>query len=248
MGTKNMKEAEAFFFSIQQRAFQYRTFSARTRIELNLSGRELSSRVDIKMIKDSVFQLSVLPFPGVEIFRIEFGVDSVKAIDRMNKHYVLESYDGLKGSMPINFNFYNLQALFTNHIFVPGEREITPAQYNRFTLEQDETATQAKLKDAMKMRYAFKADGEEKLITTYVTDPSEHYTLQWIYADFRQITEEQIFPMQMEARMLYDGIPAGEINLYFSRIQRNIPVEMSFPIPEKYKRITFAEIIKGIKQ
>jgi hypothetical protein len=241
-----MKEAEAFFHSMQQRAFQYRTLSARTRIELNLPGKELSSRVDIRMIKDSVFQLSVQPFAGIEIFRREFIVDSVKAIDRMNRRYVLESYDGLKGSMPVGFNFYNLQALFTNRMFAPGKREITPAQYSRFTLEQDQTATRAKIKDTA-MHYTFKADGEEKLLATRITDLSEHYALQWNYTGFRQ-AEEQIFPMQMEASLWYDGIQAGELKLAFSNIRRDIPVEIRFTVPEKYTRITFAEIIKGIRQ
>jgi hypothetical protein len=181
----------------------------------------------------------------VEVLRVEFSVDSVKVVDRMNKRYVLESYAELKGDMPVAFNFYNLQALFTNQMFAPGEREITPAQYARFTLEQDRTATLARIKDAMKLLYAFKADGEEKLLSTHVTDPSGHYALQWAYDDFR-LTEEQTFPMRMEAKLLYDGTPAGELDLYFSRLQRNVPVDINFSIPEKYRRITFAEIIKGL--
>ncbi|MDR1645165.1 MAG: DUF4292 domain-containing protein [Tannerellaceae bacterium] len=239
------KEAEAFFFSVRKQAFHYRTLSARTRVELNLPGKELSSRVDIRMIKDSVFQLSVQPFAGIEVLRVEFGIDSVKVIDRMNRRYVLESYADLKEAVPVGFNFYNLQALFTNQIFIPGEREITPMQYGRFTLEQDRAATRARISDAMKLLYAFTADGEEKLLSTNVADPSDHYLLQWQYSDFR-LMEEQTFPMHMEAKLLRDGTPAGEMNLTFSRIQRDVPVVASFPIPERYKRITWAEIIKGL--
>jgi hypothetical protein len=237
------KEAGEFFLSVGKQAFQYQTLEARMRVDINLPDKELSSRVDIKMVKDSAFQLSVLPFLGVEMFRIEFSTDSVKLIDRMNKCYAIDSYDALKGRFPVDFNFYNLQALFTNRIFVPGEREITPRQYGRFSLKQEGAATEAQIKDAMKLLYAFRADSDEKLLSTRVTDPSERYTLQWLYTDFRQ-TDAQTFPMQMEARATDEGKTAGEIKLFFSRMQRNAPIALSFPIPEKYKRITLAEILK----
>jgi hypothetical protein len=240
-----VKEAETFFLSVQKQAFQYRTLTARTRMELNFPTREFSSRVDMKMIKDSAFQLSVLPLLGMEAFRIEFSVDSVKVIDRLNRRYLMESYAGLKGRTPVDFNFYNLQALFTNRIFVPGERNIHARQYNRFTLKQEGAATEAQIKDAMKLLYAFKADGEEKLLSTSVATPSKRYTLQWSYADFRQ-TEEQLFPMLMEAQALDRGVRAGEIKIHFSRIRRDIPVTLDFTVPEKYKRVSFAEIIKEL--
>ncbi|MDR1344237.1 MAG: DUF4292 domain-containing protein [Tannerellaceae bacterium] len=245
--TAATKEASEFFFSLNGHSFQYRTLSARTQAKLSFSGKELSSRVDIKMVKDSVFQLSVQPLFGIEAFRIEFGLDSIKIIDRMNKNYAVESYAGLKGNTPVDFNFYNLQALFTNRIFVPGERDITPRQYGRFTLQNNGVVTEARIKDAMKLLYAFKADNEEKLLSTLVTDSSERYALQWVYADFKR-EEKQIFPMQMEARALNSGVTAGELKLSFSRIQRDIPVDMRFAIPDKYKRITFVDILKGLKE
>ena len=40
----------------------------------------------------------------------------------MNKRYMIENYSNLQGQTPIEFNFYNLQALFTNHLFIPGSK------------------------------------------------------------------------------------------------------------------------------
>jgi hypothetical protein len=242
-----VKEAGEFFASIGERSFHYRTLSARTRAELSFGGKELSSRVDIKMVKDSVIQLSILPMLGIEAFRIEFGTDSVKITDRMNRRYAAESYARLKSGMPVDFNLYNLQALFTNNIFAPGEREVTPRQYGRFTLRRDGAVTEAQIKGGSRILYAFRADGEEKLLSTKVADASERYALQWIYDDFR-IAEGQIFPMQMEARAVADGATAVELRLYFSRVQRDVPVDVNPAIPERYKRIDLADIVKGINQ
>jgi hypothetical protein len=240
------KEASEFFDSMQKQAFRYQTLSARIQAELNFPKKELSSRVDMKMIKDSAFQLSILPLLGIEIFRIEFNTDSVKLMDRINKYYAAESYAELKRSAPFEFNFYNLQALFTNRIFVPGERDVTPQQYRRFTLKREGAETEAGVTDAMKLLYAFRTGHKETLLSTSVTDPSEHYRMQWTYSGFRQM-EEQSFPMQINVQMLSHGTPAGEIKLAFSHIRRDVPLNMDFTIPEKYKRTTFAEIIKAIR-
>lgn len=239
------KAHNEFFESMEEHSFQFNTMTARLNAELKTAKNNMSSRVDLKMVRDSAFQLSVQPFLGIEVFRAEFTVDSIKVVDRMNKRYVAERYADLKGQTPIEFNFYNLQALFTNHIFLPGKQEIAPKQYKRFKLNQEGSTAEIKVKDTMGLLYTFFADGEEKLLSTYITDPSEQYALQWDYSDFR-VTEGQPFPMLMDVQVLANGSSQGGIAFRFSRIQTNVPVNLDFSIPAKYKRITFAQIIKSI--
>jgi hypothetical protein len=243
MELKGAKETNVFFDSMQKQAFHYETLSARAHIDIHLQGNELSSRIDIKIVKDSILQLSAQPLPGVEVFRLEFGLDSVRVIDRLNKRYVRESYTGMKGETRIDFNFFNLQALFTNRIFLPGEQDVTPSLYARFRLSQDQSVAEAQVTDTRKLLYTFRADGEEKLLSTRIAAPDEAYALQWNYSDFK-LEGGQAFPMQMDAQVWNKGSQAGSIHLSFSRIQRNIPLNISFSVPNNYKRITFVEIIK----
>lgn len=243
--TGSAKAHNEFFEMMEEQSFQYQTLTARLNVDLNLPGNNLSSRVDLKMVKDSAFQLSVQPFLGIEVFRVELTTDSVKVIDRMNKRYVADNYANLQGQTPIEFNFYNLQALFTNHLFLPGQQGIDPKQYNRFKLTQDGAKAEVRTKDAMGLLYTFMADGEEKLLSTYVAEPSDKYALQWGYADFR-VTEKQLFPMQMDVQVTANGTSVGGITLHFSRMQTNVPVKMDFAIPAKYTRITLAQILKSL--
>lgn len=239
------KAHDEFFESMEENAFRFNTLTARLNAELKGTKNDMSSRVDLKMVKDSAFQLSVQPFLGIEVFRAEFTVDSIKVIDRMNKRYVAERYADLKGQIPIEFNFYNLQALFTNHIFLPGKQSIEPKQFKRFKLNQDGPKAEIKIKDSLGLLYTFFADGEEKLLSTYITDPSGHYALQWDYSDFR-LAEGQPFPMLMDVQVMANGSSQGGIVFHFSRIQTNVPVSLDLSIPAKYKRITFAQILKTI--
>ncbi|MCD8269273.1 MAG: DUF4292 domain-containing protein [Parabacteroides sp.] len=239
------KAHDAFFEAMENQALDFNTMTARLTAELKMPKNNMSSRVDLKMVKDSAFQLSVQPFLGIEVFRAEFTVDSIKVIDRMNKRYVAERYADLKGQTPIEFNFYNLQALFTNRIFLPGEQTVAPKQFHKFKLNQDGDKAEVKVKDSFGLLYTFFADGEEKLLSTYISDPSDHYALQWDYTDFR-ITEGKPFPQLMDVKVLADGASQGGIAFRFSKIQTNVPVSLDFSIPAKYKRITFAQIIKSI--
>ena len=239
------KAHNEFFELVQEQAFRYETLTARLNVDLNLPGNNMSSRVELKMVKDSAFQLSVQPFLGIEVFRAEISVDSIKVIDRMNKRYVADNYANLKGQMPIDFNFYNLQALFTNQLFLPGQQTISPKQYNRFKLKQDGPAAEIQVKDVMGLLYTFMADGEEKILSTSITEPSDRYALQWDYTDFR-MADGQPFPMKMDVQVLKEGASQGGITMHFSRVQTNVPVKMDFSIPAKYSRITLAQIFKSL--
>jgi hypothetical protein len=239
------KAHHAFFDSMQKQAFRYETFSSRANMELDISGKSYSSRVDIKIIRDSALQLSIQPLLGIELFRAEFTEEGLTIIDRMNKRYVSESYATLKGKLPVAFTYYNLQALFSNHLFIPGEQAIAREQYNRFKLKQAGSTSEIQLKDAMQLLYVFRADGEEKLLSTAVTDPSGQFALQWLYADFR-MTDGQPFPMLMDVQLFDKGSSVGQMKIYFSKIQTATPVKIDTSIPDKYKRITFAQLLKSL--
>ena len=97
----------------------------------------------------------------------------------------------------------------------------------------------------MGLLYTFMADGEEKILSTCIAEPSDRYALQWDYADFR-LADGQPFPMKMDVQVMKEGASQGGITLYFSRMQTDVPVKMDFSIPAKYKRITLSQIIKWL--
>ena len=74
----SVKAHNEFFQSVEDQSFQFRTLTARLNVDLDIPGKQMSSRVDMKMVKDSAFQLSVQPFLGIEIFRIELSRDTIK--------------------------------------------------------------------------------------------------------------------------------------------------------------------------
>ena len=241
-----MKTEEAFFASVLDRTFRFNTLSARMKLEFSGRQQELSSRVTLKMIYDDRLQLSIQPLLGIEAFRIEVSTDSVKILDRMNKRYMADSYDNLKGEADIDFNFQNLQALFTNQIFVPGESSVLPKHYRSFRMTKDDNSAVLKIKDRNGIFYTFTADMDEKLMSTNIEKPSENQTIKWNYNDFHMVGKQQ-FPMKMTARLSEGDTTHGILIFTFSSPEIDSPLKTDFNIPSGYQRVTSEQILKLLK-
>lgn len=238
----SLKAEEAFFDALRDQAFQYQTLSARVQFNLVMgSGKELSSRGQLKVEKDNSLQISIQPMLGIEMFRIELTPDSIKLVDRMNKRYLVEGYTALKEKSKIDFNFYNLQALFTNQLFLPGEAALPANAFKRFRWEQTAEGYVLQTKDKMGLQYLFSADQDEKLFAAKITDNND-YTLQWDYTSFRAV-DHQHFPMKMNG-ILHAKNTNNSITLNYSRVEVNTPLNMQFTIPSGYERVTLSQIAK----
>lgn len=243
----NTKELKEFVASMQEQEPAFRTFSARLSVDLQTGDKTMGARVELKLVKDSALQLSVQPFLGIEVFRMELTPDSVKVMDRMNKRYVAEGYTALKEEWPIDFNFYNLQALFVHQLFLPGEQEVEGVHYDQFRLDREGAITRLHARDRMDLRYCFEANSSEQLLSTLITEGNGRYSLLWKYLSLEaQPSVAWLFPLQMQVSFRDEGIRKGGMDIRFSRLQWDKPLNMDFSVPAKYKRITFADIIKMI--
>ena len=243
--TEIMKSEEAFFASVVDHAFRFNTLSARIKLEVKGPQKDMSSRAQLKILHNDRIQLSIQPLLGIEVFRIELTNDSVKVLDRMNKRYMAESYEDMKGKTKIDFNFHNLQSLFTNNIFIPGESNISSRQSRRFRMAMDQYAVNLKIKDKAGMFYTFTADGDDKLLSTSINDKSENHILTWDYSDFQTI-DKQRFPFKMKAGFTSDKKTQGGVTLTFSDATINRPPKADFNIPSGYTRVTFSQLIKSL--
>ena len=243
----NTKELKEFVASMQEQEPAFLTYSSRLSVDLQTGDKTMGSRVELKLVKDSALQLSVQPFLGIEVFRMELTPDSVKVMDRMNKRYVAEGYTALKEEWPIDFNFYNLQALFVHQLFLPGEQEVEGVHYDQFRLDREGAITRLHARDRMDLRYCFEANSDEQLLSTLITEGNGRYSLLWKYLSLEsQPSVSWLFPLQMQVAFRDEGIRKGGMDIRFSRLQWNKALNMDFSIPAKYKRITFADVLKMI--
>jgi hypothetical protein len=242
-GTETTKAEEAFFASLPDHTFRFSTLSARIRLDLKSPQKEMSSKAQLKMIYGERMQISLQPFLGIEVFRIELTPDSVKILDRMNKRYMAESYEEMKGNTGVDFNFHNLQSLFTNNLFIPGERDLSPEQMRRFHITREPDAAHLNIKDKAGLSYRFTAGDDRKLRSASIRDKAGKYRITWDYSDFQSIGNQR-FPFKMEAGWTADKHLQAIVAFTFSDAVINNPLKTEFNVPTGYTKVTFSQIIK----
>lgn len=215
----------------------YRTLTASLDVTINPKTKdEMSSRARLKVIRGQRLQISITPLVGIEMFRIEVSRDSLKVIDRLGRRYLAEPIEKItkeipayyKRTCPYDFRYEHLEALLTNRLFMPDgsafdldrfDNRKRPFGYRLFTT-----------KDAAGVSYDFSTDNHVRLIDTEIICP--FVELHWSYSRFRTIGGRP-FPMDMEAEV----DEHKKLSIEFNNVDIDAPVEMSFPIPNKYQRI-----------
>jgi hypothetical protein len=244
----SLKKEADFFHALRNQTFRYQTFSARMQVAFVMaSGKEFSSRANLKIQKDKRLQISIQPFLGFEVFRVELSPDSVKVIDRMNKRYLADDYAHLKGTVQMDFNFHNLQALFTNQLFLPGETDMPDDAFKRFRWTAAAGGYHLSTKDRSGLQYLFMADAEEKLCAARITHTASHRTLHWDYTGFRRFGAS-FFPMNIHVHPGENSDLNMSLSIHYTQVDTDVPVEMNFPIPSDYERVEFSKMLKSFVQ
>ncbi|MBP5693381.1 MAG: DUF4292 domain-containing protein [Bacteroidales bacterium] len=99
---------------------------------IDAKGKNISVDGRIYMRKDEVIRVVLAPFGIMEVGRVEFTPEYVLVVDRMHKQYVKATYNDLSFLKNNGLNFYSLQALFWNELFLPGTNRLTDSMLDRF--------------------------------------------------------------------------------------------------------------------
>ena len=171
---------------------------------LNTGSRNISVPGILHMRRDEVIRIQLLiPLIRSEVGRIEFTKDYVLFIDRMHKQYVKASYNDVAFLKDNGINFYSLQALFWNQLFISGQQRVGESQLSMFSV--DLAAVQANnvpvtLLDG-KMAYKWLAESVSGLINMaeakYTSANHGVSTLKWNYGNFQNFGAKK-FPVYHE--------------------------------------------------
>ncbi len=218
-------------------SFSY--LNAKLGVNYQKEGKEpIQFRVQMRMKKDSIIWMSLVPAMGIEAARVVLTADSVKLLNRLKKNYVLGSYHLLDSLMHTSINFDMLQALLL------GENLHYPVLDSSATIDG-----QAYLL-TMKMQVPPKGPGvaAQQLTQKVWLDPDsfnmkelslsedsmQGKNLQ-IYYDQYQHIDGKTFPLKMQ--IVINARKKIIINISYKKTEVNIPHRFPFIIPGKYKKL-----------
>jgi len=220
---------------------KYKTLTTKGSIEFKIGGSSKKSTTVFKIIKDSVLQASIRPMLGMEAFRISFTPDSVIILDRLKKQYIAESIKESKLMANFDFNYYNLQALLTNQIFIPGNKQVSEADYSKFNITATDDVYMLQTKDKGNLLYTFAIDASDRVISTLIYNEKKSVTLQWSYTDFIK-DNNAMYPTNMNAQVDI-AKKRLDIGIVYNKLDIDKDLDVDSSVPAKYTKVDFTELM-----
>ena len=173
--------------------------------KMTLNGKMGSKDVSVpgalRMRRDEVIRIQAfIPILGSEVGRIEFTPDYVLVLDRMHKEYIKADYNQLDFLRDNGLNFYSLQALFWNQLFLPGSNKVGEGDMDKFNVSAMSEFQTVSLHRG-NMDYTWSADVTGRIAKAKVKHTSTTHgnsTLDWDYSRFVSVGSK-FFP----ARQLF---------------------------------------------
>ncbi|GEM_PF-4246858 len=210
---------------------------------------ERTLRGNLKLVKDSLIIGSMQIGLGIEVARFYADFDSVVVVNKLKKEVVSFTYDDLWKKLRIKLNFYDLQDVICNDLFV-YRYKIKRRPFNNAVIKYGENYFIERViydfymindKEAF-----FENIHQSKIIQDFV-----------ISSDFRTIENSLAVPEESSKAvfkyrlkdglgMRYDKLDIklendkfkGDISFKINSVSNEYP-RMRFKIPKKYKRVKF---------
>jgi len=235
--------------SIQQQTIPFNTLSSSLRFSIKQGTKKsaTTANAQLRIIKDKILQLSLrIPFLGTEVAKIIVTPEQIIIIDRNNKRYVSESMQTFRQITSLDFDFYSLQALFTNQLFIAGKPFVSPKDYKTFHWSENEFLVRLNNTDSQGIRYDFTSDYSNRIIQTEMYKNKKEVNLNWMYKDFGLTSTNRLFPMKMTMELTVPN-DLITLNLTFNNIDIDTDFNLDTSIPDRYQRVEIQQLIELIQ-
>jgi hypothetical protein len=217
---------------VTARNLEFQSFSARGRMQLEEeNGDKVSSNLSLRIRKDSLIWVSVVPALGIEVARLRITPDSLHLMNRLNKTYFAGDYALLRDKFKVDVNFAMVQAILLGN-YLPGE----PGQ-DKVTTESPWQHIRREQASLLIDQFLDLTDLKLKKIT--IKDLQTNNALNVDYAGFENVAGNT-FPRS--ARIAVQQNNGSETKgataaLEYNKISLNEPgLTFPFAIPEGYSR------------
>ena len=237
------KTSSELFKDILFKGLEYKTFSSKLNMTISTGTKTLSSKGSLRIVHNEAIQLSVQPLFGIEMFRLYVEPEHIIILDRMNKRYVKESFEDIKGKNPVGFNFYTLQSLFTNNLFIPEKSSVSLKDYKTFRYSEGENNYILAARDKKSnIDYTFSINGNDQITLTELNMPANQYSLQWNYDQFT-LMNNLFFPYEMKIVASTQKRNLNT-NISLSSISLNESLSLDTSIPDSYTKVELKDVLK----
>lgn len=219
------------------------TANAKVRIS-GIGGKDLSVSGKLQMKRDAVIRLS-LRMLGFEIGVMEFTPTDVLVVDRYNKQYVRAAYSEVSFLRQANIDFYALQSLFWNELFIPGQHTLTASDLKRFAFQAGNYDMTVLTPTATPMlTYNFFIDTASETVSRLQVmskKASDKGQFSFAYGDLTSFSSRQ-FPTSLQLAVTGTGKDVS-LGITLSSLKANTDFDSTTKVSDKYTRRSVKEVL-----
>ena len=215
-----------------------------SKMNINLQAGELnlSSPAACRIYRDSVIHLSVQPFMGIEMFRLELSKPYVRVIDKMNNMYYEMTYAEMTKLWGVTLNFFDLQAAVTNQLFCIGLNK----EIDEITAYPTKDSEQEIRYETRQLIQKTTIDNEHKIRKLEIKAKNDNVHFQIIYEKFQKMRGINS-PQNLVMQVVKDEMPItcefDVLRVAFEEEIRLTPTNVS-----RYKRGAIQDLINKIQK
>ncbi len=235
---------DAYKLRILSNMQKAKAVTARMKVSIRMGEKDISLSGNLKMKRDEVIQLS-LTFLGMEVGRLEFAMNDVTVIDRINRRYAQVNYGMLDFLRSANLDFRALQSLFWAELFVPGSSDVSKS-LSDFTVAASGDHTLLHLANAPKLDYAFLSKTADALLVRTTIQPkgaAATESLMCRYTDYVNLGGHR-FPSQMD--MVFQGDRKYELDMKLSGLDNDEKWDAHTEVSSKYSKMDVEQILNSL--
>ena len=244
---------QAFMRKVYDNEVYAQSISSKIKFTISTGSKDMSVSGSLNMKKDEVIRIQLTPFGLMEVGRLEFTKDYVLLMDRMNKEYVKASYADVDFLQKNGLDFYTLQALFWNKLFIPGRQKITDSSLKQFDVAVNGTAKEATI--SLKrgdMSYRWSADKTSALIqsvvATYGGATLTGTSVTCDYGKFKALGRKK-FPTSITLTLDSQALKGGKgmsLGMSLGGIDTDGDWETFTSVSSKYKQVSVEDLMKRL--
>lgn len=229
------------------------SITSKIKFTVNTGSKDISVSGSLNMKKDQVIRIQLTPFGLMEVGRLEFTKDYVLIMDRMNKEYIKASYADVDFLQKNGLDFYTLQALFWNKLFVPGTQKITDSSLKNFSVAFNNALSDAVVSYKRgDMSYAWSADKTTALIksvgVTYDGKTSGKTTVTCEYGKFKPLGTK-LFPTDITLKLKTGAVKNADkmsVNISINNLDTSDDWDTFTTVSGKYKQVDVQDVVKRL--
>lgn len=241
-------QALAFVQKVANQKVSTQNIVGKMSLNVQMGSKNITVPGSLHMRYGEVIRIQAfIPLLGSEVGRIEFTPDYVLVIDRMHKEYIKEDYNKVDFLKNNGLNFYSLQALFWNQLFMPGTTSISDANLLDFGVTEAGNSKNITLKKG-NLNIVWNADNANGRISTakatYSSLTQGKSSLNWTYSNFKAAAGK-MFPAYQKFTFATTAIKNQSnisLTIDMDGVKTDSKWEAKSEISKKYKKIEATDV------